>query len=292
MKKNINLSLIISIISLFFVASCNNFSKSNKKIISVSILPQKNLVQQIAGAKFEYNVMVPPGSSPEIYEPTPRQIELMNQSLVYFRIGHLEFEYFLKQHVAKKVLFVDLSENIKLIKGTPHSHGDGDLHHFAYDPHIWSSPKCVATMIENITNTLCLLQPEDSSIFIANHKRFVPRIIELDSMLTEIASTAKRKSFFLYHPALTYLARDYGLRQVCLEDEGKNPTPAQLSKLIQLAKTENIKYILVQNQFDTENAKTFAKEINGSIITIDPLKEDWEQGMREIIAALQKVLNE
>lgn len=290
--KNKAFPLIIVILSLVLCISCNNSSKSNKKIISVSILPQKYIVQQIAGGLFEYNVMVPPGASPEIYEPTPKQLELMNKSMVYFRIGHLEFEYYLKQHVAKNVLFVDLSEDIKLIKGNRHHHNDEEMQHFDFDPHIWSSPKNVATMAQNITKTLCLLQPADSSIFIANHKRFNVRIKELDSALTALTSNSKRKMFFLYHPALTYLARDYGLQQISLEHEGKNPSPSHLSKIIEIAKKENIKFILIQAQFDTENAKTIAKEINGTIITIDPLKEDWEQSIREITAALQKALNE
>ena len=70
----------------------------------------------------------------------------------------------------------------------------------------------------------------------------------------------------VFHPAWGYFAHSYGLKQVPVEIEGKDPKPAQLKTLIEHAREKQIKAIFVQPQFSSKSAKLVAKEIGGRVV--------------------------
>lgn len=94
----------------------------------------------------------------------------------------------------------------------------------------------------------------------------------------------------IFHPNLGYLARDYGLEEISVEYEGKEPPPSRLKYLIDRARKDNIKIIFVQKEYDTKNARAIADEIGARIKIIDPLSEDWESSTLEIIFSLHESL--
>ena len=96
----------------------------------------------------------------------------------------------------------------------------------------------------------------------------------------------------IYHPNLAYLARDYGLNEISVEFEGKEPPPSRMKELIDLAREENIKTIFIQREYDTKNAKAIADEIGAELEVIDPLSEDWLTSTSDIINAVYKSLTE
>jgi len=96
--------------------------------------------------------------------------------------------------------------------------------------------------------------------------------------------------FMVFHPSWGYFARDYGLEQVAVEIEGKEPKPNQLRKLIEKARAENIHVIFAQPQFSTKSAKLLAGEIGGEVVMIDNLAENWRQNMREVAEKLRSTV--
>ena len=94
----------------------------------------------------------------------------------------------------------------------------------------------------------------------------------------------------VFHPYWGYFAGDYGLHQVPVEIEGKDPKPAQLKGLIEHAKRKHIKIIFVQPQFSTRSADLVAKEIGGQVIFADPLASDWSGNLREVAQNLKAAL--
>ena len=92
----------------------------------------------------------------------------------------------------------------------------------------------------------------------------------------------------IYHPNLAYLARDYGLEEIAVESEGKEPSPARMKYLIDVARSENLKVILVQKEYDTKNARAIAGETRASMVIIDPLSEDWYSSVIDIINVLKE----
>ncbi len=274
------------------IQACKEKS-GNKQTVSVSILPQKYLVEKIAGDYLQVNVMIPPGMSPETCDLSTEQLKKLYDSDICFTIGHLPFEL---THLApvikqrKDIRIINHSEGIKLLSGScGHQHHNGH-EHSGVDPHIWSSPRYVAQMAQQIFKALSEQYPTQKEKFEEGYKT-LSKEIETVKEKADSALNEKRGSMFLiYHPALTYLADDYGLQQVAIENEGKEPNPAHLKHIIDLAKEKNIRIIFIQSQFDKNNALSVAKEIGGEVIPIDPLAENWTEEINKLIKVLQEKL--
>ena len=272
-------------------AGCAGKAESGKEIISVSIPPQKYLVEKISGGKYHINVLVPSGFSPETYELTPSQMKMLADSRVYFMTGHLIFENNWRRkfgEMKSELMIVDLSEGIDLIT-TEYAHDDHS--HYGTDPHTWVSPGSMKIMAENIYNFLCRMDEESKEFYTEGYNSLQNEIENADSILNELFRDIKNRSFLIFHPALGYLARDYDLEQIPVEFEGKTPPPAYMQKIVEIAGRKKLKAILIQKEFNIENARAVAREINGEIIQIDPLDEDWYNQIIFIGNTLKKILN-
>ncbi len=282
---------VLLILTALFLISCGRHgSVSEEKIITVSIAPYKYFIEEIAGEDFIVNIMVPPGADPHIYEPFPEQLSKLRKSVAYISNGYLGFEmtwldrFYQTNRTMKRL---SLGDNIDPL--VPEHHHDGD-HTESADPHYWVSPKCALKMAESVKELLCSLNPLHEQQYETNHKSLVLKIKALDQRARELFQVATRKSFMIYHPNLGYLARDYGLEEIPVEYEGKEPPPSRLKELIDRAKNENLKIIFVQREYDTKNARAIADEIGAEIKIIDPLSEDWLITTENIINALHKSL--
>jgi len=274
---------------LMILSSCEprKFELDNNQI-SVSILPQKYFVEKIAKDYFKINVLIPAGASPASYEPSSRQMKEITKSVSYLRIGHIGFEQVWMdrlQKTNKKMKVSDLSKDIDFIKGEPVKHGD-HFHEGGIDPHIWMSLESAKIIARNTLAALIDLDSTLSIAFTNNYVDFIEEINNIEFQIRELLSPYEGKEFLIYHPALSYFARDFGLVQHPLELDGKNPSPAHLKEIIDLSKEKGIKAIFIQKEFDKENAETLAKEIGGKIIQINPLAENW---LKEIINTSEKI---
>ncbi len=282
MKKLILFFLIISVFS-----SCSSNKSSNKgagNTITVSILPEKTFVEKIAGEDFKINVLIPPGTSPEAGNLLPSQLRDIANSGVWFRMGHIGFEYSWKDKIEQantKMKVVDLSEGLDLIaEGDPHE--SKPTFKNGIDPHIWLSPRLVKQMAKKIYDELVILKPEKTAEYKGNYLKFVKEIDELNIEITNKLRPYKGRKIIVFHPSLSYYARDYGLDQWALESGGKEPAPQHMARVIDMAKAENIKVIYIQSEFDRENARVFAEEIGGKVIQVSPLDPAWADNLREI----------
>ncbi len=287
MKKII---LIFAITAVLFSCNAGKTKKkeSGKKVITVSILPQKTFVEKIAGDDFEVNVLIPSGASPAAYTLLPSQLKDISRSVVWFRIGYIGFEYSWKEKIEQantSMLVVDLSEGLDLIADEKEQHGD-HIHMGGVDPHIWMSPVLVKQMAKRITDVLSDLNPEKEAVYKANCLKFVNEIDKLNIHITGLLKEFKGGKVIVYHPSLSYFARDYGLVQYSLEPGGKETTPQHMAKIVDLANKENIRKIYIQSEFDREHARVFAEEIKGEIIQIWPLNPDWQNNLLEITKTL------
>jgi zinc transport system substrate-binding protein len=263
--------------------------------ITVSVLPQRYFVRRIVGDRFDVDVMIPPGHNPATYAPTPRQMQALSRSRLYFRIGYIPFEKaWLKTIAANnpRMKIVDTSVGVDLIKGDsmeeehhPHRH-----HHGGIDPHIWLSPRAVKIQVKHMLDALVKMDGKNREFFQTNYREFLRDIEKLDREIKVSLESCRGRKFMVFHPAWSYFAREYGLVQIPIEMEGKNPTPGELKKTIDLAKAEDIQVIFVQKQFDNHNARAVAEEIAGQVVFMDPLAEDWLANMQRIAQTLRHAL--
>ncbi len=264
----------------------------------VSILPQKYFVERVAKDLATVDVLVKPGKSPATYSPSPDQIKTLANADVYFRIG-VPFEngFMHKiEDIAKNILVVDTRKGITLRDMKAHHHDeegeehhehhgdaghDGD-HHAGKDPHIWMSPVLVKQQALTICQTLISLDPEHKTDYETNYTAFAQDLDNLNQELTQALAPVKGENLFVFHPAFGYFTDAYGLEQVAIEKMGKAPKGKELSQIIKLAKEQKAHVIFVQPQFDQTAAQKIASAINGAVVPINPLAEDYLANMKAI----------
>jgi len=273
--------------------SCVSSTKdSDNKIITVSIAPFKYFVEEIAGNDFTVNVMVPAGADPHTYEPVPGQINKLRKSVGYISNGYLGFEMnwldrFYETNPAMKKL--TLSDFIEPLVSQQHREGG---HIEGADPHYWVSPKCALAIAGSVKQFLIGLNPAQKEKYESNYLQLISKIKAIDDKAMGMFSNVSVKSFMIYHPNLAYVARDYGLEEIPVEFEGKEPSPSRMRDLVDRARKDNLKTIFVQLEYDTKNAKALAEEIGAQIVLIDPLSENWQKSTTDIIEAVSKSLKE
>ena len=265
---------IFSLLIAGFLSACSPQPASQEKTLYVSILPIRSLVKEIVGEDFRIEVLVPPGASPETFEPTPRQFIGLNEAQLVFNVGLLEFETALLDKIEDRTKIVDLSRGIVRIEGScAHAGRNGSDHAHGVDPHVWTSPRALQRMAENAYEAIHARWP-DSAKYTANHARLQEELRQLDLRTAEKIARSGIRYFIIYHPALTYYARDYGLRQEAVEADGKEPSAKRLTALIRQARKDGIGRILYQNQFPVSVVETIARDIGAECTEIDPLRED------------------
>jgi zinc transport system substrate-binding protein len=255
--------------------------------VFVSIVPQKYFVEKVGGSLVTVSIMVPPGANPHLYEPRPSQMAALSKSSIYFAIG-LTFETVWLPKFANlnpRMRIVRTDKGIDKIAMVAHPHNGGkdlkDDDHGTLDPHVWVSPPEVEIIARNILNALLEVDPANSLTYKSHYEAFIMEIEKLDKDLKEIFKGNRGLKFMVYHPSWGYFARAYGLEQVPVEVEGKEPKPEQLKTLIEQSRKQGIKVIFVQPQFSTKSAETIAKAIGGQVIFADPLSQDWERNLRD-----------
>jgi zinc transport system substrate-binding protein len=280
---------IFCFLIVFNVVACGRqHSNTEERIITVSITPFKYFVEEISGDDFMVNVMVPSGADPHIYEPVPDQINQLRKSVAYISNGYLGFEMtwlgrFYETNRSMKRL--SLGDKIDPIISGHHHEGE---HVEGADPHYWVSPDCAFIIASSVKELLIELNPLHRLKYETNYQELILKIREVDKKARELFGDKKNKSFMIYHPNLAYLARDYGLEEIAVEFEGKEPSPSRMKELIDRARKDNLKIIFVQREYDTKNAKAIAGEIGAEIKIIDPLSENWQQSTMNIIDELSK----
>lgn len=282
-------ALLLMIICL---TSCNTGkSKQNneKPVIAVTIEPQRYFTEAIAGDKFDVISIVPKGSSPETYDPTPQQLVSLGDSKAYFRIGYIGFEQVWMDRLTDNTPHIqvfDTSKDVDLIFEEEEIHGD-HRHAGGVEPHIWNSTGNALIIARNTYKALCQLDKENEAYYLARYDSLSQRIMHTDSIIREtLKEPGATQTFMIYHPALSYFARDYGLQQISIEEGGKEPSPAHLKELVDICRQADVRVIFIQPEFDHRNAEIIAKETRTRIVPIHPLSYDWEAEMQAVAREL------
>lgn len=258
-------------------------AESNAKpTVTVTIPPYQYFVEKIAGDKVDVNVMVSNGNNPETYEPNAQQMMELSNSALYLKVGSIGFEQtWMKklQDNAPDMKVIDTSVGIK-----PAQTPGGNI-----DPHVWMSCKNARIISSNIFKALCQLEPENKTFFQKNYQQLLSSIDRQDSIIRKSFKDNPEmvRKFVIYHPILTYFARDYQLEQLAIEEEGREPSAAQLKSLIERARKQKIRYCLIQAEFANRNTTTFIKESQSKAMDINPLQADWANAMKEVSLAVQ-----
>ncbi|MBW2989263.1 zinc ABC transporter substrate-binding protein [Candidatus Woesearchaeota archaeon] len=298
-------------LSLFLIGGCSKSQPEegqDKVNVIVTILPQKAFVEAVGRDLVHATEMISAGGSPATYEPMPEDLKKVEKADIYFMIGHLPFE---RSHIGKlsglnaDMRIVDTSTNVKLRyleDDDEHTHadeegeesrlgeGEAEKDRLA-DPHIWLSPVQAKNQVDVIVEALIEIDPENSDEYRRNALVFKQELDNLHDELQQSLSELKYDKILVFHPAWGYFADEYGLEQIAIEHDGKEPTAEQLKEQIGRAREEGIKAIFVQSQFNKQIAQSVADEVGAAVILIDPLAEDYIVNLRGIGETIAGHLN-
>ena len=285
------------------------FAESEPLRVFVSVLPQKTIVEKIGGAHTNVRAMVRPGYSPHTYDPTPPQIAALSKTDLYVRSG-VPFEHAWMARIRSanpdmQILDPRSGMDQRLMKHGAHG-DDGeeagrddnvDRHHGGTssegrDPHIWTSPLLVVQMAANIRDKLTELDPAHAQDYARNYDAFAAELEALDRDIRLLVRDLPNRSFLVFHPAWGYFADTYGLIQVPIEKEGKEPGARALAALIEQAKRQDVKAIFVQPQFSAQSAEQVARAIGGRVVHIDPLSADYADNLRAVAQQIAEAAQE
>ena len=254
------------------LSGCNTTStEADKKTIYVTIAPLRAIVEEVTAGDYNVEILVPKGASPETFEPTMKDLMALNDAEQIFSVGLINFEQSLVSSVKESDRIVNLSEGIELLAGScshcNHAHAHG------IDPHIWTSPRALKRMVENIGVAMQRVAP-DSIKYRNNADKLLHKLNNLDSLCNSEIEANGVDAIMIYHPAFTYYAKDYGIEQISIEQDGKEPSPRQLTALVTRAREHNISKLLIQPQYSKDKLSALAAECGAEIVEVDPLCED------------------
>ena len=276
------LKYLLSLILAF--PSIGLFAADSRPMLLVSVAPYKYFVEKIAGDTVDVMLMVPAGASAHTYEPTPRQVLTASKAEMWFIIGE-SFEGRVlpsfKAHNAS-LETVDLRKGVDLIIADPRSGACCCCCADCQDLHIWLSPKEAKIQAVTIADALSRRYPAYSEKYQSALKELLHELDQLNSDISAQLKPLKNRLIFVSHPAYAYFCRDYDLKQLSVEVEGKDPTPQQMTKLLNQVREAKTRRIYIQPQYSNKGAKLFASEIGAEVITLDPYSEDYFKSMREI----------
>lgn len=281
-----------SIIALLFclttVFSCVSEAET---YVLVSVAPHKFFVEKIAGDTLKVELMVPAGASSHTFEPTPKQMMKASNADMWFQIGE-SFEPRASQALLShnpKLQLVNLRNGLDLIVSKNGEeghckccHSSSNKNDYCVDPHFWLSARQAKIQAATIADALSQRYPEHKTLYETNLKKFQKELDDLDQEIQTILKPLKNRLIMVSHPAYAYFCRDYDLKQLSIEFEGKDPTPQQLTKTINTARDAHITKIFIQMQYNNKGARLIAKQIGAEVVTLDPYAENYIETMRDI----------
>lgn len=254
---------------------------ADRPLVFTTVLPLKTFVERIGGGRVEVHSLVQPGQSPHGFEPSPRQVAQLSRADLYVRAG-LGFEEAWMprlRSVNRDMAVLDVRDGLPLRRLEDHDHGRD---HDGPDPHVWTSPPLVKVMSAAIRDALIRLDPAQGDAYRAGHAAFAAELDTLDAELRALLAHVPSRRFMVYHPAWGYFADTYGLTELAIEREGKEPGAKALAGLIDQARREGVRVILVQPQMNPEAAEQVARAVGGTVATADPLAADYSDSLRRV----------
>ena len=290
MKAYFKKSIVAFVLTQILISP--NKSWAEPYLVFVSIAPQKYFVERIGGKEVEVEVMVKAGESPATFNPNPKKMSRLANAKLYFSIG-VPFEKIWLPRIKAiqpDLKFISLNQNFSAHIGSEYSHPEKHSHEEG-DPHIWTSPSHVKIIAAEIEAALSKEKPDRADIFKNNNISLNRGLDKLDQEIRDILAKGNNRSFMVFHPAWSYFADAYGLEQISIEHQGKEPGPRALQEIINKGKKLKIKVIFVQKQFGLSIAEKVAKMIGATVQVMDPLAENYIENMRQTAKAISGANN-
>lgn len=296
--------LIILTLSILAASGCSSGTDRHAPVVAVE--PQRALLQEIVGDRHQVIALLANGANPETFEPTVGTRMALEEAPVYFATGLLPFEDNLRKSLSDNTEWVNTSDGIDLIYGTHghihaeeahghhaeeahgHRHGEGQA-----DPHIWTSFRNARIIARTMVETMSRKEPANAAYYRDNYQRLDRRLDSLDRVFTTrfAALPDSARTFAVWHPSLSYFARDYGLTQISVGFENKEMSPRHLAEVAEEAREHHVSVFFFQKEYDSRQAETLNRAMSTRLVTINPLGYAWEKELSTVTDVLVPPIN-
>lgn len=295
-SKQLLMSIVMISMSLF--STLNVFSQDNKqydtqhnnsgvKTIYVSIPPLAHFVEQITTSNtgadtYKVVSLVSEGHNAERYIPTPKQLKALVSADIFFGIG-LSYEKNIVASIKKKsdtLKIYELGTALERIYDDDHDEEIETEDYINGNPHIWMNFNNATHIIYEIYEILSSVYPTESTMLKNNHDAFHKKIVAIQQDVQHTFSSYQGRSFMIYHPVLSYYAKEFGINQISIQTENTGEASIKRVKtLYDDAISHNVTLLLLQKGYASKDAITFSKKIHAETAYITPLEKDWEHNM-------------
>ncbi len=249
-------------------------------LVLVSVLPQVEIVSRLTGDGIAVRALIPPGAHPATFEPTLTTLRSVRDARLLVVLGHPAFPFEARWMESLRAERADLRIAAPF---TP------DLF-LAEDPHVWTAPRRVRASVIPLTESLVDAFPDRAEAIRERAARFIAELDVLDADLREILAPVSGRAFAVAHPAWGAFAADYGLIQIAIEHEGKEPGPAEMARTLERLRAAGVHTLYSQPHVSDAAAATLASDLGLSLGVIDPLAPAWEANLRAVAARLAQDL--
>ena len=294
--KNLILGAVALCSLSMIMTACNGSRRRGEKgrtVVAVSIPPQQFFVDNIAGDRVETVCLLGGLADPESFEPSMKQFMDLENAQVYMPVGVFAFEKAITDRLKsnhKDLKVIKVTDGVEALYDTHgHDHGhEGDKHDEGgeADPHMWSSAVNAKIIALNTLNALVEADPANEDVYRANYARLDARLDSVDMCFNKLFEGEDvARSFAVWHPSLSYFARDYGLKQVSLVDAGKESSVKSLAASLKNTGGEDCRIYFFQQEFDSGKAAELVKESGVKVVNINPMNREWEDEMQKLYDA-------
>lgn len=281
-------------VMLMTLAGCSGGDGDSGKTLAVSVEPQRAILQEIVGDRYQVVTLLANGANPESFDPTMQTRKDAERAAAFFTTGGMPFEETLAKALPEDVRIVDTGKGIEGVYGTHghHHHHEGDHHDHdgdngERDPHIWASVRNGRIIARNMLDAMVELDPDGADVYRANYRRLDQRLDSLDKALA-LKLQGGDRAFAVWHPSLSYFARDYGLEQLPVGFENKEVSPRQLAQVAQQAADHGVRVFFFQKEYDSRQAQVLNDQMGTRLVTIKPLDADWEGQLTQVADELAR----
>ena len=279
MKSPIRLLVVLPAVGLLaaclVLGSCSHRSPEHGRLaVTTSIFPLADVVRAIGGQGVEVNVLIPPGASPHVFEPSPEVYRRFSETRLFVMVGAgLEFwaEKLIEANAGEDLRVLRAADGVELIQTGGHDH-EQEQHHTG-NPHVWLDPVLMNDLAERICRTLSDLDPGRSPEYSRNLSRFQGQLTGLHREIESAVARFGIREFVAFHPSWSYFARRYGLHEagIIQRSPGRDPTPRQIEEIIAAVQRYHIRAVFAEPQFNTTAARAIAEETGAEVLILDPL---------------------
>ena len=269
--------------------------------VAVAFFPLAELARNVAGDALGTSVdvvsVVPDGEQAHDFEPTPRQIDDLGDADLVVFLGN-GFQAGIEKAIESlppSVTRVDLLQSVDLIEvgaeigaddhagesGGEHAGESGDEHaaEGSPDPHVWLSPRRMATMADAVATAIATAldgagDDAGAAQVRAGATDYTAALADLDAGFTEGLRTCEQTILVTGHHAFGYLAADYGLTQVSISgiSPSEEPSAETLEEIARFATANGVSTIFFEENLPADLSRTVADEIGATTERLDPIE--------------------